>query len=181
MRRAAQRHHQRQHAQAHDHQERQRDEAGKRPKGKIGADVHDLFRSVEAAMFLDGKGTDAKVDQLIALSQDPDTTPQEAAHLEMQAKLVALVGNWSKRSAEDRERLSSSLFQNLHEGLVIVDSDQRILDVNPTYSRITGVPREELIGAVPTLLSSSATESSSAKPTVSVPIVSSAKIGRAHV
>jgi PAS domain-containing protein len=34
-------------------------------------------------------------------------------------------------SAEDRERLSSSLFQNLHEGLVIVDAELRILDVNP--------------------------------------------------
>jgi diguanylate cyclase (GGDEF)-like protein/PAS domain S-box-containing protein len=63
-----------------------------------------------------------------------------------------------QRSAEDRERLSSSLFQNLHEGLVIVDADLRILEVNPTYSRITGIAREELIGTVPTLLSSQATD-----------------------
>jgi len=75
------------------------------------------------------------------------------------SRLVATLSDvQEQRSAEDRERLSSSLFQNLHEGLVIVDADLRILDVNPTYSRITGIAREELIGTVPTLLSSSATD-----------------------
>jgi diguanylate cyclase (GGDEF)-like protein/PAS domain S-box-containing protein len=72
--------------------------------------------------------------------------------------VVTLSDVQEQRSAEDRERLSSSLFQNLHEGLVIVDADLRILDVNPTYSRITGIAREELIGTVPTLLSSTATD-----------------------
>jgi diguanylate cyclase (GGDEF)-like protein/PAS domain S-box-containing protein len=74
-------------------------------------------------------------------------------------RLVATLSDvQERRSAEDRERLSSSLFQNLHEGLVVVDADLRILDVNPTYSRITGIAREELIGTVPTLLSSSSTD-----------------------
>jgi len=74
-------------------------------------------------------------------------------------RLVATLSDvQEQRSAEDRERLSSSLFQNLHEGLVVVDADLRILDVNPTYSRITGIAREELIGTVPTLLSSSSTD-----------------------
>ena len=72
--------------------------------------------------------------------------------------VVTLSDVQEQRSAEDRERLSSSLFQNLHEGLVIVDADLRILDVNPTYSRIMGIAREELIGTVPTLLSSPATD-----------------------
>src|SRR6185503_802048 len=46
-------------------------------------------------------------------------------------RLVATLSDvQEQRSAEDRERLSTSLFQNLHEGLVIVDADLRILDVN---------------------------------------------------
>ena len=74
-------------------------------------------------------------------------------------RLVATLSDvQEQRSAEDRERLSSSLFQNLHEGLVIVDAELRILDVNPTYSRITGIPRDELLGTVPTLLSTSSTD-----------------------
>ncbi|HEX6721431.1 MAG TPA: MASE1 domain-containing protein, partial [Burkholderiaceae bacterium] len=74
-------------------------------------------------------------------------------------RLVATLSDvQEQRSAEDRERLSSSLFQNLHEGLLIVDAELRILDVNPTYSRITGIPRDELVGTVPTLLSTSSTD-----------------------
>ncbi len=74
-------------------------------------------------------------------------------------RLVAtLTDVQERRSAQDRERLSTSLFQNLHEGLVIVDAELRILDVNPTYSRIMGVAREELLGTVPNLLSSSSTD-----------------------
>jgi diguanylate cyclase (GGDEF)-like protein/PAS domain S-box-containing protein len=86
-------------------------------------------------------------------------TVSERGHDGHAARLVATLSDvQERRTAEDRERLSSSLFQNLHEGLVIVDDELRILDVNPTYSRITGVPREELIGTVPTLLSSSSTD-----------------------
>lgn len=74
-------------------------------------------------------------------------------------RLVATLADvQERRSAQERERLSSSLFQNLHEGLVIVDAELRILEVNPTYCRITGAPREELLGTVPQLLSSSSTD-----------------------
>lgn len=72
--------------------------------------------------------------------------------------IVTLSDMQERRSAVDRERLSTSLFQNLHEGLAIVDAESRILDVNPMYSRITGVSRDELIGTVPTLLSSPSTD-----------------------
>lgn len=58
----------------------------------------------------------------------------------------------SRRSAQDRQQLSSNLFMHLHEGLLITDADMRVLDANPTYSRITGVPLNELLGTVPSLL-----------------------------
>jgi PAS domain S-box-containing protein len=48
--------------------------------------------------------------------------------------------------------MSVSLFQHLHEGLLITDADLRALDVNPAYTQITGVPRDELLGTVPSLL-----------------------------
>jgi len=75
-----------------------------------------------------------------------------------QRLLATLSDVQEQRSAEDRERLSSSLFQNLHEGLAIVDPELRILDVNPTFSRITGIARDELVGTVPGLLSSTSTD-----------------------
>lgn len=67
--------------------------------------------------------------------------------------LATLMDIEAQRGAQERQHLSSNLFMHLHEGLLITDSQMRVLDANPTYSRITGVPREELLGTVPSLLS----------------------------
>ena len=66
--------------------------------------------------------------------------------------LGVLVDVTEQQTAQERQRLSASLFQHLHEGLLITDADHRVLDVNPTYSQITGASRKELLGTVPTLL-----------------------------
>ena len=74
--------------------------------------------------------------------------------------VAALADIGARRSAEDREQLSSSVFMHLHEGLVVADANMRVLDANPTYCRIVGVPREELIGTVPGLLRPGASDAS---------------------
>lgn len=66
--------------------------------------------------------------------------------------IASLADIGALRSAEEREQLSSNVFMHLHEGLVVCDADLRVLDANPTYHRITGIPRDELIGSVPSLL-----------------------------
>ncbi len=66
--------------------------------------------------------------------------------------LATLADMQDKREALERQRMSASLFQHLHEGLLITDPDLRALDVNPAYTQILGVPREEIIGTVPSLL-----------------------------
>lgn len=81
----------------------ERDEAGRRPKGKIGASVHDLFRTLEDAMFLDGAETEALAAALDAQAEAEGTTEEQAAHLLMEANLVRLVGNWRKADAARRE------------------------------------------------------------------------------
>ena len=74
-------------------------------------------------------------------------------------RVVASLADISaRRSAEDRQQLSSSVFMHLHEGLVVTDAELRLLDANPTYCRIVGIPREELIGTVPGLLRPGATD-----------------------
>jgi diguanylate cyclase (GGDEF)-like protein/PAS domain S-box-containing protein len=66
--------------------------------------------------------------------------------------LATLADVQDKRDALERQRMSASLFQHLHEGLLITDPDLRALDVNPAYTQILGVPRDELLGTVPSLL-----------------------------
>ena len=66
--------------------------------------------------------------------------------------LATLADVQAKRQAQERQLMSVSLFQHLHEGLLITDPDLRALDVNPAYTQILGVPRDELLGTVPSLL-----------------------------
>jgi diguanylate cyclase (GGDEF)-like protein/PAS domain S-box-containing protein len=68
-------------------------------------------------------------------------------------RLLATLSDGSARhDAEQRQRLSASLFQHVQEGLLIADADLRVLDANPAFEQILGMPREELIGTVPSLL-----------------------------
>jgi len=66
--------------------------------------------------------------------------------------LATLADVHGQREALESQRMSASLFQHLHEGLLITDPDLRALDVNPAYTQILGVTRDELIGTVPSLL-----------------------------
>lgn len=68
-------------------------------------------------------------------------------------RLLATVIDVDERhEAQQRQRLSASLFLHLHEGLLITDEYLRALDVNPAYTQILGVQREEVLGTVPALL-----------------------------
>jgi PAS domain-containing protein len=51
-----------------------------------------------------------------------------------------------RHDAQERQRLSVSLFQHLHEGLLITDAELRVLDANPAYTQILGVTRAEMLG-----------------------------------
>jgi PAS domain-containing protein len=67
--------------------------------------------------------------------------------------LIATLSDSSDRhDAQERQQLAASLFQHLHQGLLIADAEMRVLDANPAYAQILGVSRAELIGAVPSLL-----------------------------
>jgi diguanylate cyclase (GGDEF)-like protein/PAS domain S-box-containing protein len=58
------------------------------------------------------------------------------------------------RQVESRLRLAASVFDNANEGICITDTEQCIVDVNPTLCQLTGYPREELIGQTPRLFKS---------------------------
>lgn len=51
-----------------------------------------------------------------------------------------------RHTAEERQRMSASLFQHLHEGLLVTDTEHRVLDANPSYCRLLGLSREAVLG-----------------------------------
>ena len=67
--------------------------------------------------------------------------------------LATLADVHDRRQAQEQQLMSVSLFQHLHEGLLITDADLRVLDVNPAFTDILGISRAEALGTVPSLLS----------------------------
>ncbi|MCF7995268.1 MAG: EAL domain-containing protein [Chromatiaceae bacterium] len=59
-----------------------------------------------------------------------------------------------RKQAEVQLRLAASVFAHSLEGIVITDADNRLVDVNPSFTRITGYGREELLGHNPKILAS---------------------------
>lgn len=57
-------------------------------------------------------------------------------------------------AAEERQKLAASVFENAHEGIMITDPRGRIVEVNATFSELTGYAREEALGRTADLLKS---------------------------
>jgi diguanylate cyclase (GGDEF)-like protein/PAS domain S-box-containing protein len=58
-----------------------------------------------------------------------------------------------RRQVEDKLRLNAQVFEGVAEGIMIMDSDRRILDVNRAFCAITGCARDEMLGEVAPALS----------------------------
>jgi len=59
-----------------------------------------------------------------------------------------------RKKAEQKLQLSSRVFSDTHEGIIITDSQQIIVDVNPAFSQITGYSHADVVGKSPSILSS---------------------------
>lgn len=81
----------------------EKDEAGKRPKGKLGSTVHELFDDIRDAMNLDATEVEALVASLDVLATNPDNSPEQQAHAMLASNLVSLAGNWRNADAARME------------------------------------------------------------------------------
>lgn len=63
---------------------------------------------------------------------------------------VEALGIWrditNAKLQEDRLQLAASVFDNSYDGVIITDAQHRVVDTNPAFSRITGHPREAVLG-----------------------------------
>ncbi len=146
------------------------DPEGKRTAGSVGLlastheeDRHALQLTLEA---LASPGNDQFKTELRMLAGDGwrwfelcGQIPSRRADGRPTRVVLALDDVTDRRTAADREHLSASLFQHLHEGLLITDAEMRVLDVNPTYLAILGHTRQELMGQIPPLLQAGASDS----------------------
>ena len=78
-------------------------------------------------------------------------------HGEMEFMVSIGIDVTEKRSAEEALRLYANVFEHSGEAILITDSDQRILAVNPAFTRLTGYTLDEIRGQSPQLLASGQT------------------------
>ena len=60
----------------------------------------------------------------------------------------------AQKQTEDRLKLAARVFSEAHEGILITDAEGNIIDVNPTFSEITGYSKQEIISKNPRFLQS---------------------------
>lgn len=69
--------------------------------------------------------------------------------------LIAIAQDIRERlAAEARQKLAASVFDNAHEGIMITDPAGRIVEVNGTFTELTGYSRDEALGQAADLLKS---------------------------
>ncbi|OHC68922.1 MAG: hypothetical protein A2045_17590 [Rhodocyclales bacterium GWA2_65_20] len=62
-----------------------------------------------------------------------------------------------RKQAEEDLRLAASVYDNTMDGIIVTDTDARIIAVNPAFTAITGYGTEEVIGRKPSLMCSERT------------------------
>ena len=101
----------------------------KREKRYLGKDNLAIWVRVTATLMKDAQG---KPLHLIAQVED--------------------INEW--KLAEEKLRLAASIYHASSEAMMVTDSANRIIDVNPAFTAITGYAREEIIGRDPGILES---------------------------
>lgn len=81
-------------------------------------------------------------------------TPIEAAG-DTEAGFVVVATDITRQKNAERElQIASSVFERSHDAIMISDQNNRIVDVNPAFTRITGYEKDEVLGLNPSILSS---------------------------
>lgn len=83
---------------------------------------------------------------------DDSLDPHDEHLLHSVLHLVALA--IERKQAVSRLQLAATVFSHSSEGIMLTTPQGLIVDVNPAFSRITGYPREAVLGQNPRLLSS---------------------------
>lgn len=96
--------------------------------------------------------------QLIGVQGAPKWVRTTGQAESVDGKITRVFGNimdiTRSKQAEEMMRLSSTVFQTVDEAILVSDVDNRIITVNPAFTKVTGYAAEEVIGENPRILSS---------------------------
>ena len=123
--------------------------------------VHPDYRdivSARAAAAIE-KGANNPVIEEKLLHRDETPFDAEVANLAITfngrpGSLVVFNDITERKRVETQLRINAYVFDTSLDGILITDSQNRILDVNPSFTAITGYSRDEVLGHTPSFLKS---------------------------
>ena len=133
----------------------------------IGAEDHQLFSNEIAAKFLQADEYVIQTDQQLIVEECSGMSENgEGVWLETikspvknrDGELLGVLGmtrNVTRRkSIENQLKVTAKIFNNSHEGMMITDHHGNLIEVNKSFSKITGYQTDEVLGRNPRLLKS---------------------------
>jgi diguanylate cyclase (GGDEF)-like protein/PAS domain S-box-containing protein len=124
------------------------------------AHYHDAAHAGFARFRHSGQGElVGKTFEITALRKNGEELPVElsisAFRLQDSWHALGIIRDITGRKlSEENLRITASVFDTSREAILISDADNKIVDVNPAFVRITGYSREEVLGRDPRLLNS---------------------------
>ncbi len=123
--------------------------------------VHPDYRDIvmkRATATLE-KGTNNPVIEEKLLCRDGTPFDAEVANLAVTfngrpGSLVVFNDITERKRVETQLRINANVFNTSLDGILITDPQNRILDVNPSFTTITGYSRDEVLGHTPSFLKS---------------------------
>lgn len=99
-------------------------------------------------------------EELLLKRKDGTLVPVYSGHAVVKlkdrpAQIFCMDLDLTERKKKDEAlRLSSAVFNSSREGIIITDTDRRIISINPAMAQLFGYSEAELIGQTPTILRS---------------------------
>jgi PAS domain S-box-containing protein len=128
---------------------------GKPVLGIVAPEYQEAYESMHQRVIA-GESVQMKY-QILGLKGVRRWLESHAVPLQDQGTIVYLAVTrdiTDRKHFEEKLQLAASVFENSYEGIVITDINNKIINVNPAFTRITGYSRDEIIGLSPKSLAS---------------------------
>lgn len=131
----------------------------------LGKTLHDIFPKQDADFFLDIISQALESNELVVVNYEMDVKsgkrtfegrvmPTNYSVDDKRTVVFLAIDVTDRRQSEIRGRLISTVFENSREGMVILDTDHKVVSVNEAFCKFTKLDMDTAHGNVPEFMNS---------------------------